>query len=173
MGKISLSYIANTSHTHACVHARAHTRSYSRTRTPHPHNDGRCSQCRCAQPWLRRGWATPFRRWPDNAGRWPFINRRAGDPISSRFLKFFAYTKNARPNWDVNSWQNVLSDDTNSYRHIPRLSSKSCDRQTDRQTDIHTDRQTDRQTDRLKKNYSIEYVTSYFILGHNLLTLLY
>ena len=40
MGKISLSYIANTSRTHASMHARTrtHARSHARTRTPpHPH----------------------------------------------------------------------------------------------------------------------------------------
>ena len=31
--------------------------------------------------------------------------------------------------WDSNSWQDVLSVDTNSLRHLPRRSSKNCDLQ--------------------------------------------
>ena len=34
LGKISLSYIANTSRTHACKHARAHTLTLAKTHTP-------------------------------------------------------------------------------------------------------------------------------------------
>ena len=71
------------------------------------------------------------------------INRYAGDPISPRFLKFFAYKKIARPNWDANSWQNMLSDDTDSLRHLPRRSSKNCDLQF-------------ANTDRFEENYSID-----------------
>ena len=37
LGKISLSYIANTSRTHACMHARAHTGEHA-----NPHPDRRC-----------------------------------------------------------------------------------------------------------------------------------
>ena len=60
---------------------------------------------------------------------------------------FFAYKKNARPNWDANSWQDVLPDDTISLRHLPRRSSKNCDLQS---------ANVDWQTDRFKANYSID-----------------
>ena len=47
------------------------------------------------------------------------------------FCKFlgvcFAYKKISRPNWDMNSWQEGLSVDTNSLRNLPRRSSKNCD----------------------------------------------
>ena len=70
LGKISLSYIANTSCTHACMHARtrthAHTRKHAHpTPTPTPTHDRRCSLYRCAQS-VRHGWAHRFRRWRDN-----------------------------------------------------------------------------------------------------------
>ena len=65
--------------------------------------------------------------------------------------KFFAYKK-ARPNWDANSWHDVLSDDRDSYRHFPRRSSKNRDLPF---------ANTDRQTDRLKENYSIDNEVSH------------
>ena len=46
------------------------------------------------------------------------INTREGDPVSRGFV-FFAYKKIARPNWDANLWQNVLSDGTNSFETSP------------------------------------------------------
>ena len=62
LGKISLSYIANISHTHACTRTHAHTREHAH------HHDRRCSLYRCAQS-VRLGWAHRFRRWQDNGGR--------------------------------------------------------------------------------------------------------
>ena len=66
LGEISLSYIANTSRTHACTRARAQTLTLANTHTP-PHGtpDRRCSLYRCAQS-VRHGWAHRFRRWRDN-----------------------------------------------------------------------------------------------------------
>ena len=46
LDNISLSYIANTSRTDACTHARAHTIILANTHTPpHPTHDRRCSLC--------------------------------------------------------------------------------------------------------------------------------
>ena len=122
--------------THARTHARAHTHTHTHTLMPPspfrlPLFDG------SAQP--SRSYA-PFRRF-----RWQSmvvhcfiqINTGAGDPVSPRFLVFFAYRQIARPNWGANSWQDVLSVDTNSLRHLPRRSSQNCDLQfanIDRQT---------------------------------------
>ena len=85
---------------HARAQIRAHTPSRRRRRTGYrysvAHNrDGtlRLRQCRSLDIQL---------------------NTRASDQISLRFWVFFAYKKIARQNWDANSWQDVLSDDTNS-----------------------------------------------------------
>ncbi len=118
LGQILLSYIA---------HTLTHT---------HRHRSG----CRCSMAPIRDGVNAPFRRfrWRSMAGRWFIqINTRAGDPVSLRFWVFFAFNKIARANWDANSWQEVLSVDANSLRHLPRRSSKNWDLQfanTDRQT---------------------------------------
>ena len=63
---------------------------------------------------------------------------------------FFVYKKFARPKWDVNSWEEGLTVDTNSLRHLPRRSSKTCDLQFARTT-----------TDRFQENYSIDGNWSY------------
>ena len=75
------------------MHAHAHTLTLANTHTPASTMTIAVRSVVAPNHGLRHGWATPFRRWPDNAGRWPFIKRRAGDPISPRFLKFFAYKK--------------------------------------------------------------------------------
>ena len=63
LGKISLPYIANTSRTHACTHARAHTRTLANTHTPTPRPSlFAVSVRRTMTPWL----GAPFRRWRDN-----------------------------------------------------------------------------------------------------------
>ena len=56
---------------------------------------------------------------------------------------FSRIKKNARPIWDANSWQDMLSVDRNSLRHHPRRSGKNCDLQF-------------ANTDILKDNYSID-----------------
>ena len=92
LGKISLSYIANTSRMHACTHARAHTLTLANTPT-HTH-DRRCSlfsvRPTMTQSWLGAPFSTLARQCRSLAIQ---INRRAGDPLSSRFWKFFAYKK--------------------------------------------------------------------------------
>ena len=56
MGKISLSYIANTSRTHSCMHARAHMLTLANTHTPTPTHD-----CRCSRPTMTPSWlGDPF-----------------------------------------------------------------------------------------------------------------
>ena len=55
----------------------------------------------------------------------------------------FAYKKIARPNWDANSWEDVLSVDTNSLRYLLRWSSKNCHLQF-------------ANSDIFKENYSID-----------------
>ena len=63
---------------------------------------------------------------------------------------FFRVYKNSRLNWDANSWQDMLSDDTVSFRHLPRRSSKNCDLQF-------------ANGDRFKANYSVDYISlNYF-----------
>ena len=123
LGQILLSYIANTSHTHTWTCARSHTHTAIAVQVV---------AVRCiggTKPW--RSYA-PFRwiRWRSIAGRlFIQINTRAGDAVSPRFWVFFTYNTFAGPNWDMNSWQDVLPVDTNSLRHLPRRSSKSCDLQ--------------------------------------------
>ena len=41
----------------------------------------------------------------------------------------FSRIKHSRPNWDANSWQDMLSDDTLSLRRLPSRSSKNYDLQ--------------------------------------------
>ena len=87
---------------------------------------------------------SPLRRiWGDQP--WPHLpaslvhsseQSRRGLGIRDGFWVLFVY-KNARPNWDANSWQDVLSVDMNSLSHLPRRSSKNCDMQYD-----NCDRQT-------------------------------
>ena len=75
--------------------------------------------------------------------------------IRDSLWMFFAYKKNARPNWDANSWQDVLPDDTISLRHLPRRSIKNCDLQS---------ANVDGQTDRFKANYSIDIHNIYIYI---------
>ena len=107
LGQILLSYIANTSRTHAhtCMRTHAHTRMGEHTHTPPPYM---LPLFVGAQP--RRPAPLAFIA----GSRVIEINTRTGQPISPRFWMFFTYKKFARPNWDANSWQDVLSDDTNS-----------------------------------------------------------
>ena len=56
-------------------------------------------------------------------------NRHLRETLRDSLGCFSAYKKNARPNWDANSWQDVQLVDTNSLRHLPRRSSKNCDLQ--------------------------------------------
>ena len=121
------------------MHARTHAHTRSRTRTPHRP----CSLYRCAQS-ARHGWAHRFRRWRDNGRSVIHWNKQhAGDSVLTIGLVFFTYKTNSRPNWDANSWQDMLSDDTISLRHLPRRSSKNCD--------LHF-----ANNDRFKANYSID-----------------
>ena len=115
LGQIFLSYIAKTSSTHA----RTHTYTCARTRA-HTH-------CRRRHTGYRYS-MVPNRdcplRWRQCRSLAIEINTGPGGPVSPRFWVFFAYNKNYRPNWDSNSWQDVLSVDTNNLRHFPRRSSK-------------------------------------------------
>ena len=61
--------------------------------------------------------------------------------LRDSFWVFFANNIISRPNWDANSWHDVLSVDTNSLKHLPRRSSNNCDLQF-----ANIDRRTDRQT---------------------------
>ena len=118
LGKISLSYIANTSRTHA------RTRTLANTHTP-PHPDRCCSLYRCAQS-VRHGWAHRFRSSRGNGRSVIHWNKQhAGNSVLTIGLGFFAYKTNSRPNWDANWWQDMLSGDTISLRHLPRRSSKN------------------------------------------------
>ena len=120
LGQILLSYIADTSRTHARTCMREHRPPLYRL-----------APFVGAQPWRPAPLAFIA------GSRVIQINTRAGHSISPRFWMFFAYKKNARPNWDANSRQGVLSVDTNSLRHLPRRSSKNCDlpfANADRQT---------------------------------------
>ena len=106
LGQILLSYIANTSRTHA----------HTRVRT-HPH------ECVHSPPYMHRRRRIAIRCQPtvtacsagDNSGSLAFeINTGTGDQVSPRFWVFFSYKRNAGSNWHANSWEDVLSDDTNS-----------------------------------------------------------
>ena len=101
LGQILLSYIANTLRTHARMHMRA--RAYT-------HRHRRRTRYRYSLAPSRDG---PL-RWRQCRSLAIEINTRAGDPISPNVLDVSAYKKIARLNWDANSWQDVLSDDTNS-----------------------------------------------------------
>ena len=74
-----ISYIANTSRTHACTHAHAHT--------PRWRSGFRCSMGRCRP--------TVTARSAGDNGRRCFIqiNTCEGDPVSPTFCVFFAYKK--------------------------------------------------------------------------------
>ena len=132
LDQILLSYIANTSRTRAHAHTHAHTQ-----RAVAAVNIIAIRLVCGAQPWRPALLATM-------AGRWPLEWTLA---LAARFPRSFGcisrIKKIARPNWDANLWQDVLSDDTNSLRHLPRRSSKNCDLQFVN-------------FDRFKENYSID-----------------
>ena len=113
MGQTLLSYIANTSHTHARMHPRVHALTHVRVHTHRRRRTG------------YRYSLVPNREGP------------GGPRFAQGFRCFLAYTIFFRPTWDVNSWQDVLSVDMNRLRHLPRWSNKNCDLQfanIDRQT---------------------------------------
>ena len=122
MGQILLSYIANTSRTQAS-HACAHTCVHTLTRV---HTHRRRIGYRYSLAPNRVG---PL-RWRQCRSLAIEINTRAGDPISPRFWMFFAYKKIATPNWVAISWQDVLSDETETIEQ--ELRPAVCEhRQTD------------------------------------------
>ena len=64
LGKISLSYIANTSRTHACTHARAHSRKRT-PHAPHPRQSLFAVSVRPISPsWLGAPLSRLARQWP-------------------------------------------------------------------------------------------------------------
>ena len=99
LGQILLSYIANTSRTHTGAHARAHMRACTHTSPPY-----RLSLFVDAQPWR----PAPLATMPV-AGHWNKHTCWRPD-----FWMFSANKKIATRNWDSNSWQHVLSVNTNS-----------------------------------------------------------
>ena len=148
LGQIFLSCIANTSRTHirSCTRARTHTRVHTRVRTharTHLYTHRRTGYRYSVAP--NRDGPLRLRQCRSLA---ILINTRSGDQTYPRFWMFFTYNKIARPNWDANSWQDVLSDDTNSYRDISRD-----DRARIATCSLRT------LTDRLKENYSIDCTT--------------
>ena len=169
LDQILLSYIAckhithvrTHARTHACTHARTHARTHTQTHGCTETRTNTYARARHTPPHTP---PSPFRlslfdgleahnsnrvnapfclfRWRSMAvSCFIQINTHAGGPVSPRFSVFFPIKKIARPNWDANSWQDVLSVDSNSLRHLPRRSSKNCDLQF-----ANCDRQTDRQT---------------------------
>ena len=86
--------------------------------------------------------------WRVVGDQWPvagsFNKQSRGRHSVREFLGVFPYKKIARPNWDATSWEEVLSVDTNSLRHLPRRSSQNCDLQF-------------ANSDRFKENYSIDF----------------
>ena len=106
LGEILLSYNANTSRTHARTHACTHSSTRTHTHTPPspfrfdapvaPKHEEVNAHFRCHS-------------WPV-AG--PFKQAHA---LATRFQRlFWCFRTISRPNWDTNSWQDVLSGDTNS-----------------------------------------------------------
>ena len=149
LGQILLSYIANTSRTHACtcthacmcthVHACACMHTHAHTHT-HPWRSG----YRCSMSTPNRNGPFRWRQWPSLLHSNKHTRGRPGLP----HVLFFAYKTIARPSWDANSWEDVLSADMNSLRHFPRRSSKNCDLQF-------------ANSDRFKENYSIDIKSKY------------
>ena len=66
LGKISVSYIANTSRTHTCTHARAHTLTLAYRHTPTPPRPSLFAvSVRPISPsWLGPPLSTLARQWP-------------------------------------------------------------------------------------------------------------
>ncbi len=129
LGQILLSFIA---HTHSHTHVQELTHAHRRRR----------SGCRCSMGRWRPAVTElrPFSPVPLGimAGRcFIQINSRAGDSEFAIVLGVFRVYKIYRSNWDANSWQDVLSVDTNNLRHLPRRSSKNCDLQFANWTDRH------------------------------------
>ena len=117
LGEILLSYIANTSRTHALAHVRTRARTHAHARThththrahahtrTHAHTHTRTHAHTHTHRRLSSGSMLLWRRSVTKlrpsfmAGSWVIeINTRGGDPIYLRFWRFFAYKKNARPN---------------------------------------------------------------------------
>ena len=149
-GQILLNCILQThhGHTHACTDARTH----AHTSPPPSLWMGRCA------PFMME-LTPPFRRWRDNDRSVLHSNKQRAGDSEFAIVFFFSCLKKSRPNWDANSWKDMLSVDTNNLRHLPRRSSKNCDLQfanTDRPTDRHTDIRTDGRTDGRTENYSID-----------------
>ena len=96
LGQILLSYIANTS----CTHARAHKHTHTHT---HTHCHRRSGYC-CSMGRRRQivtELTPPFSlfRYRSMAGScFIQIDTRAGGTVSRRFWVFFAYKKISRPN---------------------------------------------------------------------------
>ena len=88
---------------HARMHGRTHSRTPTTVAVRPPNHDG----VMVGRTLSDAGETMADRRLIE-------INRRTGHTISQRFWKFLVYKKIARPNWDANPWQDVLSDDTNS-----------------------------------------------------------
>ena len=134
MGQIFLSYIANTSRTHARTHARAHTHRRRRLtaiqaiaiRWRPTNRDGplRLRQCRSLAIQ---------------------INTRTGDPIYPRFWKFFEYKK-LLGRTEMRTRDRMYCQTIRIVRYISRD-----DRARIATCSLRT------LTDRLKENYSIDY----------------
>ena len=143
LGQIILSYMANTSLTHARTHActRTHLRTHPPTAVAVQVVAVRWVGVRPTMTKLM----SPFHlfRWRWMAGRC-FIQINSGvcDAVSAIVLGVFRVYI-FYPNWDANSWQDVLSVDVNSLIHLPRRSSKNFDLQF-------------ANFDRFNENYSID-----------------
>ena len=86
--------------THTRAHAPAQTRAHTHTRR---YSMGLCQPTVTARSAGDNSWSLAIE-----------INTGTGGPVTPRFWVFFAYIKNARPNWHPNSWEDVLSDDMSS-----------------------------------------------------------
>ena len=144
LDQILSSYIANTSHTrtHARTHTRTHVRTHARTRKhtythalthtcTHSHTRPSPFRLSLFDGFLapnRNTVNVPFRRMAINGRSLVHSNKHSPGRYGVReCFGVFAYKKIVRPNWDTNSWQDVLLVDTNSLRHLPRRSSKNFD----------------------------------------------
>ena len=137
---ISLVFL-QTHHTRTHTLAHAHTSAHARAQA---HTHTAVAVQVIAVLWVvapnRGGVNAPFRRFRRRsmAGRRSIQIKLA---LATRFHRGFGcfprIKKTARPNWDANSWQDVLSDDTNSLRHLPRAWLATCSLRTT--TDRHTE----------------------------------
>ena len=130
LGQIVLSYIANTSRTHACTHS--HTRAHT---PPSPRTGYRYS--------LAPNLDGPL-RWRQCRSLAIQINTRASDPISPRFWMFFAYKKLLRRT-ETRTCERMYCQTMRTVREISRD-----DRARIATCSLRT------LTDRLKENYSID-----------------